>query len=321
MDVRLRRDPLPALLACDDPALAWNVRHDLLGDNEPPEALWELSGARRIVRRQRHDGSWPYPGGGGRTAGDYEQLATYHALLELVAKYRMDGRHPAVARAAEYLLGRQAAEGDLRGIYGSQYSTTYTAAILAVLADAGLCGDPRVERCYDWLLSRRQDDGGWAIPLRTHGLTFAEAMALERPLEPDRAKPFSHLVTGMVLRALTAYRSRRRGPPARRAARLLATRLFQADVYPDRRDAAYWLKLSYPFRWTDAVSALDAIALAGLGADDPDIARALAELAARQEADGLWRSGYEKARDRELRRAWAGFAAARTFRRFVPSAR
>ena len=26
------RDPLPALLACDDPALAWNVRHDLLDE-------------------------------------------------------------------------------------------------------------------------------------------------------------------------------------------------------------------------------------------------------------------------------------------------
>ena len=49
----------------------------------------------------------------------------------------------------------------------------------------------------------RQRDGGWAIPMRTLGHRYRDFLDVERypePLAPDRSKPFSHLVTGMVLR-------------------------------------------------------------------------------------------------------------------------
>lgn len=52
------------------------------------------------------------------------------------------------------------AAGDLRGIYGSQYSPNYTAAILELLIGAGLGDDPRVRRALEWLLAMRQADGG-----------------------------------------------------------------------------------------------------------------------------------------------------------------
>jgi hypothetical protein len=78
----------------------------------------------------------------------------------LVSQFRLDARHPALGRAADDLLGFQTAEGDVRGIYANQYTPNYTAAILAVLIDAGYAQDPRVDAGMRWLLSMRQDGGG-----------------------------------------------------------------------------------------------------------------------------------------------------------------
>ncbi len=106
----------------------------------------------------------------------------------LVEKIGVDRQHPGLGAAVEFLLAAQSAEGDIRGIYGAQYSPNYTAGILELLVKAGYAEDERVDRAFTWLKDIRQDDGGW----------------------PDRSKPFSHLVTGVVLRALAAH------PPNRR---------------------------------------------------------------------------------------------------------
>ncbi len=316
----LRADPISALLAVDDAALTCSVRHDLLGEICDPRAVWRLPGATRMLRVQREDGSWRYPVGKRelRSRQGYDQLATYEALLPLVEQYHLDGRHPAIRKAADFLLGFQTAEGDLRGIYGSQYTPNYTAAILEVLIDAGCSEDPRVEAGLRWLLSIRQDDGGWAIPFRTlttpGAETFKRVIGLPSALQPDRSKPFSHLITGIVLRAFASHSRFRRLPEARAAAELLATRFFMPDRYPDRHDAEYWHKLRYPFRWTDVLSALDSITLLGISVENDDVAAALTWLEAQQRPDGLWHSAYEKAHDRRIHE-WVSFAAARVVRR------
>jgi 3-methyladenine DNA glycosylase AlkD len=318
---RLPADPLPALLAAGDTALEWSVRHDLLDEPGDANVLWQLPEVSARLRRQRADGSWPYRGGARtlRSATDYAQLATYEVLLELVAKQRLDVRHPAIARAARFMLGFQTAAGDLRGIYGTQYTPNYTAAILAVLLDAKVPpDDARIAAGMHWLLSMRQHDGGWAIPLRTQrsptGSSFERAMSLSEPVEPDRSRPASHLVTGIVLRALAAHPGYRDGPEARAAAGLLASRLFKPDAYPDRRSAAYWEKLRFPFRWTDIAAALDAMLIVGVDVDEPPIGRALAWLSAGQDEGGLWRSAYAKAAD-PLVHQWTSFGVARVIRR------
>lgn len=316
----LRADPIPALLAGGDEALSWSVRHDLLGQELSPQPLWQLPRAARLLRAQQPSGAWRHHGARSaiRSAAGYDQLATYQALLDLVAKYRLDRRHPAFQRAARFLLGSQTPKGDLRGIYANQYSPNYTAAILALLIDGGWRDDARVRRRLDWLLQIRQDDGGWAIPLRTVGQSFPRAMQRSQPLQPDRARPFSHLVTGIVVRALAAHPDyHRTRPETHRAARLLASRFFQPDRYPDRRAATYWRKLAYPFRWTDLVAALDALALVGLDVAEPSITRALAWLRAQQGPDGLWRAGYQQAADPSIHR-WVSFAIVRVLRRFTP---
>jgi hypothetical protein len=313
------RDPVPALLAAADPALSWAVRHDLLGEPLDAAELWELPEPLAVAGRQLADGSWAYPGGRARGAEDYDQYATYLQLQVLVGKYRFDRRHPSMRAAAEYLLGAQTGEGDLRGLYGNQYSPNYTAATLALLLQGGYQGEARVEHGLRWLLGMRQLDGGWALPFRTlvgrpEAWSLKFALALPRPVEPDRAQPSSHLVTGIVLRALTAAPDHRQSRATVTAARLLASRFFTADCYPDRRDASYWTKFGFPFRWTDLVSSLDSVTLAGLGRENPQVARGLDWLRDNQGPDGLWRSRYEKSKD-PLIHHWVSFAIARILNR------
>jgi hypothetical protein len=314
-----QRDPLPILLATGDPALVWAVKHDIQGQALDPRSLWELAPVVRMLRTQEGDGSWANPGSSSssRSGEDYSQLATYTQLLSLVSKYRLDRRHAGLMRAAEFLLGFQTRAGDIRGISGNQYSPYYTADMLRLLIEAGYKTDRRVLRGIEWLLSMRQVDGGWAIPFRTipGAGSFTRVMKRPQPLEPDRTRPSSHFVTGIVVRTLAAHPRYRHRPETKRAAALLAARFFQADPYPDRHDARYWTKLAFPFRWTDVVSALDAMAIAGLDAENPHVSEAVTWLVKHQGSDGLWQSGYAKTRD-PLVHHWVTFAAARALGRF-----
>jgi len=156
---------------------------------------------------------------------EYDQLATYEPLLVLVAQHRLDARHSGLARAAHFLLGFQTDKGDLRGVYASQYTPNYTVAILAVLIEAGCTDDPRIDAGMRWLLSMRQDDGGWTIPHRTlhtpQTRSSDRVMQLPHPLAPARSRPFSHLVTGIVVRAFAAHPRHRTLPETHAACALL----------------------------------------------------------------------------------------------------
>jgi len=86
-----------------------------------------------------------------------------------------------------------------------QYTPNYSAAIMELLIKAGYSTDVRTEKGFQWLLSIRQQDGGWAIPLQTVGKKFDLETMQSELIQPDKTKPFSHLVTGIVLRAFTAH--------------------------------------------------------------------------------------------------------------------
>ena len=313
---QLRHDPIEPLLARADPALGLAVARDLLDQDLDVRVLWELPFVDRSVHAQLADGSWRYAAQARRPREDYAQLATYKRLLVLVSIYRLDRRHPSLERAAEFLLRHQTAEGDLRGIYGAQYTPNYTADILRLLIEAGYEKDARVSKAMRWLLAMRQDDGGWAIPARTRGdLPLAHALEMARPIKPDHRRPSSHLVTGIVLRALAAHPAHRHTGPSVLASRLLVSRFFMPDCYPDHRAASHWEMLRYPFRWTDLVSSLDSVAHVGLDAADPHVGAGLRWLVDHQRRDGLWECGYPNDHD-PLRHHWVSFAAARVFKRF-----
>jgi hypothetical protein len=317
----LRVDPLPLLLGSRVQAIAHCTRRELLGERTGPvSSLWDAPAARRILRTQNADGSWAYPGGQERlrSRGNYDQLETFRQVGILVEQHGLTREHPALGRAAGYLFSCQASEGDFRGIYGNQYATTYTGAILELLVKAGYGDDLRTQRAFRWLLAVRQDDGGWAIPFRTVRIPFSQFLDVRRhsePVRPDRSKPSSHLVTGMVLRAFAAHPAWRRSPEAQTAAELLAARLYRRDAYGDRSDRSYWDRVSFPFWFTDVVSALDSLSRVGTVGEDPTVRAALEHVWGLQRKDGTFAFRLLKGKDPELP-LWICLAVCRSLRRF-----
>ena len=74
--------------------------------------------------KQQSGGSWKYPGGNTnlRTAENYDQIETFRNLGYLVEMYGFNKSHHIIAKAADFLLGFQTDEGDIRGILGTQYT-------------------------------------------------------------------------------------------------------------------------------------------------------------------------------------------------------
>jgi hypothetical protein len=325
---QLHYDPIFPLLASGNEALQYFARRDLLEERtDPIDRIWELPDAQKILKKQRADGSFAFPAVKNRhDAIHYPLIESWKQFRHLVEVYGMTKNHPPAERAAEFIFSRQTAAGDFRGFLANQYATYYTGAILSLLIQAGYGEDPRAEKGLRWLLSMRQDDGGWTIPILTHPFNGEEMHRLTssfmEPVEPDRAKPFSHNWTGMVLRAFAAHPRYRKTKDARAAAGLLAERFFQPDVYSSYQSADYWIRFQYPFWWNNLVAALDSITRIGLNADDERIGKALRWLIDHQQKDGLWREDYAKPRSagkpapkqREAMR-WVSLAICRVLKR------
>ena len=176
----LRVDPIPSLISAKNRTIEYFTRRDILDEEvESIETLWELPEVKKILHKQQEDGSWKYPGGVKehlRSQEDYNQLETFRILGELVEKYGLNNKHPKIRKAADFLFHRQTEEGDFRGIYGNQYSPNYSAAIMELLIKAGYQDNSHIDKGFSWLLSIRQSDGGWAIPLRTVNAKYADAL-------------------------------------------------------------------------------------------------------------------------------------------------
>jgi len=305
-------DPLPPILAAGNPALEYFARRDLLAEEVgSPKRLWQLTEGLKIVRSQQEDGAWRYPGGGKekyRPTEDYNQLETYRRLGELVEKYAATRSHPAVHKAAQFLFSRQSVEGDFRGIYGNLYSPNYSAAIMELLIKAGYGADERIEKAFRWLLSIRQSDGGWAIPLATVGAKWDVPTMGGPTLQPDRSRPFSHMVTGVVLRAFAAHPEYRKSKEAAVAGGLLASRFFQRDPHPGRNTPEFWTKFCYPFWFTDLLSSLDSLSLIGCEAAQAQIRRGLDWFIERQQKDGIWKQVLLRSGKDKQTSLWVGLA-------------
>jgi len=325
----LSKDPIHPLLAVADPALTFFTKKDLL-DQDPGNIfdLWDCPEVNKIVRKQLEDGSWKYPGAQKNQypAHHYPLAETWKVFRVLVDQYGLTREHPSCQRAAEFLFSCQTNEGDIRGMIGSQYATYYTGAIMSLLIKAGYEMDPRIKKGFQWLLSMRQDDGGWTIPILTVELSGKERNRLTSqeadPVQPDKTKPFSHNWTGMVLRAFAAHPTYRYSEAAVHAANLLKSRFFEPDVYSSYKAADHWLRFQFPFWWNNLVSALDSLSLIGLPAVDLDIQNALDWLIDHQESDGAWSVSYSKihksagSKKYQLNRSWITLAICRIFKRF-----
>jgi hypothetical protein len=309
---------LTPLLASNHEAILGFARHDLLDEAISIRDLWQLPDPQKILRNQRPDGSWKSarPQGNVQSQENHDQYETFRALSVLVEMFASTKKHPAIVKAAEYLFTKQSKEGDFRGIYGNQYSPNYSAALAELLIKAGYANDPHIEKLFYWLLSMRQNDGGWAIPFRTKGYRINVATDDSETIQPDASKPFSYMVTGAVLRAFAAHPKHRKSKEALQAGNLLVSRIFKRDNYPDRASADYWLRFSFPFDYTHLISALDSLSLLGFSAAEPPIQEALEWFIVNQQKDGLWKFRIVRGTNRNVLQLWLTLAACRVFKRF-----
>ena len=256
------KEVIKTLLGTGNNAIVAFTKRDLLQEEVDIETLWILPRVQELLQKQQANGSWIYPNKKAilRSPTNYNQYQTYKTVAKLVEFYGLNKKHGAIRKAAEYLFSFQTEEGEFRGIYGNQYSPNYSASITEFLIKAGYNGT-RIKRSLAWLLKMRQDDGGWAIPFRTKNEKL-EALYKKETIETDKSKPFSHLITGIVLRPLSlmmAYREE-----VKNAGMLLADRVFTRDKYSDRRGVEYWTKFTYPYHWTDILSTIDTLTLLGI---------------------------------------------------------
>src|SRR5450432_260634 len=284
---RLGRDPVPILLREGSPALSARVRRDLIDDEEAPgqAELVTYPEVKAFLRKQEAGGAFPVKPPE-KTLGSqkFGRAVAIVRALERLADFGLGREHPAVAKAVGLLLASQARDGGIGDLALGETPEARTKAValhfhgwaLAALCRTGYDEDERVSRGFAFLQASRQADGGWAW----------------RGVRTDSAaRPSSHLVTGMALRAFAASASRRTSREAKRAAELLATRFLQPDRYPDRKAASFWEQIAEPRFFTDVLDALDGVTAVGLGKENSGVRTAEAYLRGRQNADGLWYPG------------------------------
>jgi hypothetical protein len=322
---QLRFDPIPALLSSGDEALQYFVRRDLLEEGSGSIcSLWQLPEAQKILRKQQPDGSWDRPVNMKKHKDiNYSLIETWKQFRFLIEKYGFTQKDPFTGKAAQFLFSCQTEDGDIRGFIANQYAIYYTGAVMSLLIKAGYEDDSRIEKGFQWLLSMRQDDMGWSVPIITHDFDretmYRLTSQFAEPVEPDRSRPFSHNWTGMVLRAFAAHRKYRKSDAAKIAAKLLKSRFFQPDCYTSYQAASYWVKFQYPFWWNNLVSALDSISLIDPSRDG-QMEEALDWLIGHQEEDGLWKATYVRGKEvtnakTKETRLWVSLAICRVLRR------
>lgn len=315
---KFKYDPIKPLLSSGIKQIVYFTSKDLLDKPvDSIETLWDIKIPSKILRKQQSDGSWKYPGKNKPWhTTDYDQLETYRQLGFLVQMFGFNKSHPAIAKTAEYFFSKQSDKGDFRGIYAEQYSPNYTAGIAELLILAGYDKDPHIQKVFNWLLEVRQDDGGWALPLRTKGHNL-EVILNQGTIEPDKSKPFSHFVTGIVLRPFAIHPKHNQTQEARIAGDLLASRFFQKDVYTDLKNPSAWETFSYPFWNTDLISSLHILTKLGFTEDNPQIQDALTWLLEKQTVTGLLdiHKNHDRYHDQDL---WLTLVLCRIFQTLYP---
>ncbi len=310
-------DAISPLIESGNKAIILLAYRDLKNQNIEVQDLWQEKEAQRILKKQVSSGFWKYPTKSGNTDNqNLDQYQTFKNLGVLIEKYGFDRTHPSIQNAAEYFFATQTEEGDFRGIYDKQYTPNYTAAITELLIKAGYSDDKRIKLVFEWLLNTRQQDGGWALPFRTQGYNIGVTYDYHTTIQPDVSKPFSHMVTGVVLRAFAAHPQYKYAPEAKQAGLLLINNLFHKDNYVDRGTSKYWNQFVFPFSYTDLISALDSLSLMDFSGKDSQIEKALDWFIDKQQPSGLWDFKITSGRDKASLQLWLALAVCRIFKRF-----
>ncbi|MFC2165575.1 prenyltransferase/squalene oxidase repeat-containing protein [Acidobacteriota bacterium] len=304
------------------PILYWMKKDILEVPTEREQKNLKKFAARiRILESQGPNGGW----GKKKYEGPPRWEKTYYIVdtlrnAFLLYNYGCLHEEKGVQKMVKFLFSTQTREGDFRGAYLNEYAPTYHALTLHALCLFGYNDDPRTQKGFRWIMRHRQADGGWVIPYRTidkkelkNRYNFEAQMKLN-PVKPDKAQAASHLVTGMVLRALSASPTWRKRKETMKAGDLLINRFFKHDSYEDRRHASYWKEITYPFWATDILSSLDALSQAGFSPENNGIKKALNWLISKQNPQGFWEAASKKSSIED--HLWVTLIVLRVLKRF-----
>lgn len=299
----LKADPLPWLLAEDNPAVRHLALRDLLGRApDDPEVVAARSAAMKvdpiaaILAAQHPDGYWVKAGAG---YGPKYTGTTWQAIF--LDQLGADSAAEPVQRACEYVLAHaQTASGG----FGSSASATAgppppsTAAhclngnLLRALLGFGWLDDERVQRAIDWQAHAITGEGEVKYyQSGANGPGFRCAANDKFPCAWGAIK---------ALRALARVPEGRRPPHVQRAieagiAFLLSRDPAVADYpmgYGNTKPNGSWFKLGFPSGYvSDVLQNLETLCELGL-AKDPRLAGAVQWLLAKQDEEGRWRNEY-----------------------------
>lgn len=283
--------------------------------------LQKFAARIRILKAQRPGGGWSR-----RKYESHPHWEKSYYIVETLRNafklynYGCIFKEEGIQRAVKFLYSTQSKEGDFRGAYLNEYAPTYHALTLEILCLYGLDKDKRTQKAFRWVIKNRQEDGGWVIPYRTidkkelrSRYNFEAQLKLD-PVKPDKSQPFSHLVTGMILRTFAASPAWRKSKEARIAGELLLSRIFKADKYEDRRFSFFWEEIIYPFWATDILSCLDSLSKIGFDVKNEKIQQALKWLLRKQNKDGYWEAKIAKSSLED--HLWVTMAILRVLKRF-----
>ncbi|SFC22520.1 Squalene-hopene cyclase C-terminal domain-containing protein [Alkalibacterium subtropicum] len=314
---QLNYDPIVPLIKKSDAALKLKVYKDLCNRKVRFELCWTAEEVLKLKNKQDPQGFWKYPQQRDHTdMTNLNQYQSFKNLGKLVEMYNLDRTHSAIKNAAEYFFSVQTDQGDFRGIYDKQYTPNFTAGITELLIKAGYSNDERIIAALDWLISTRQNDGGWALPFRTKKYNIDVTYAYHKTIEPDLTQPSSYMITAVVLRAFSVHPKYKKRQDIIEAGELVSRYIFKRDIYPDRQDKKYWKQFVYPFCYADLISVLDSLSLLGFPPSYPGIKRGLQWLVDEQLESGLWQFKISSGRDKERIQCYLNLAVCKIFKQF-----
>lgn len=314
---QLNHNPVIPLLNNSSKCLELKICSELFDQKVNFQSCWNSQEVIRIIKKQRPEGFWNYPQNRTKTnPANLDQYHTYRNLGMLVEMYKLDRSHPSVQKAAKYFFSVQTAQGDFRGIYNKQYTPNYTAGIAELLIKAGYTEDKRVIMALEWLLTFRQNDGGWALPFRTKNFNIDVTYNYQETIEPDFGQPSSYMITGVVLRAFSEHHNYNERQEIKDAGELVSRHIFNRDTYADRQDKKYWTQFVYPFCYSDLISVLDSLSKLGFSPTLPNIQRGLKWFVDKQLETGLWDLKITRGQDKEMIQKYLDVAICNIFKQF-----
>jgi hypothetical protein len=268
-------DDLLAWLLSGDPAVRWQVHHDLLDASadtvagERARVASEGWGAR-LLAEQAPDGTW----GGGLYSPKW--TSTTYTLLLLRQLGLGSGNPQAQAGCGQLLDGARWFGGGLTyGRAQREPETCITAIVTSIVSAFGVV-DTRIVEAVDWLLGQQLDDGGWNCETvrcgSMHGSFHTSILVLEALREWQRAQRTDDAVTRAATRGRAFFLEHR----------LYCSHRTGLPVDPS------FMRMVFPPGWRhDVLRGLDHFQSVGAPADDR-LADSIELLRSRRRADRTW---------------------------------